>query len=160
VRHRHPANVTLVDQRDLGQRAADAVAGAIGSWRFICIQTTVIVIWITLNVTALAAHWDAYPFILLNLAFSTQAAYAAPLLQLSQNRQSEHDRQRAEADYATDAQALTAAKASLVVAEQVHALLVRQVIPALNPAAPAAGPSQQTAPLEDAQTEEGGPADE
>lgn len=104
--HRHPANVARHDHTDFGGRAADAVAAFMGSWRFIGIQTAVIVVWITLNVLVLVLRWDAYPFILLNLLFSTQAAYAAPILQLATNRQSEHDRVRAEHDFLTNAQAL------------------------------------------------------
>lgn len=101
---KHPANVNRHDARDFGQRAADAVATAIGSWKFIMIQSMIIIVWITINVVAIQFQWDPYPFILLNLLFSTQAAYAAPILQLSQNRQSEHDRDRAEHDYETNMQ--------------------------------------------------------
>lgn len=70
-----------------GERAADRVAAAIGSWRFITIQTVVILAWIAINVAFLVHPFDRYPFVLLNLVFSTQAAYAAPILQLSGNRQ-------------------------------------------------------------------------
>jgi uncharacterized membrane protein len=105
--HRHPANIARHDRRSLGDRAADRVAATLGSWRFIWIQTGVVLAWVLLNVAALVQHWDPYPFILLNLAFSTQAAYAAPLLQLSSNRQAEHDRHRAEVDYDTNQRALT-----------------------------------------------------
>src|ERR1044072_7665530 len=82
-----------------GQRIADAVAATMGSWRFIIIQTTVLVLWIALNITAWINHWDPYPFILLNLALSFQAAYAAPFIMMSQNRQQDIDRQAAETDY-------------------------------------------------------------
>jgi uncharacterized membrane protein len=70
-----------------------------GSWRFIIIQSTILVLWIALNVTAYIRHWDPYPFILLNLALSFQAAYAAPFIMMSQNRQQEIDRKDAENDY-------------------------------------------------------------
>src|SRR6185437_6654412 len=70
-----------------------------GSWRFIIIQTTILILWITLNIIAWIKHWDPYPFILLNLALSFQAAYAAPFIMMSQNRQSDIDRQKAENDY-------------------------------------------------------------
>ena len=100
--HLHPANIARHDDRDFGQRAADKVSAALGSWKFIISQTVFIICWITLNVLAVVHHWDPYPFILLNLAFSTQAAYAAPMIQLSQNRQTEHDRMRAEHDYAVN----------------------------------------------------------
>jgi uncharacterized membrane protein len=83
----------------MGQRIADTVASNMGSWRFIIIQTTILFFWILLNVTAYIKHWDAYPFILLNLALSFQAAYAAPFIMMSQNRQQDVDRQAAETDY-------------------------------------------------------------
>jgi uncharacterized membrane protein len=82
-----------------GQRIADAVAATMGSWRFIIIQTTILVLWIALNITAWIAHWDPYPFILLNLALSFQAAYAAPFIMMSQNRQQDVDRQQAAEDF-------------------------------------------------------------
>jgi uncharacterized membrane protein len=82
-----------------GQRLADAVASTIGSWRFIIIQSTAIAIWITGNVLAGSKAWDPYPFILLNLLLSFQAAYTAPAIMMSQNRQSELDRKHAENDY-------------------------------------------------------------
>ena len=70
-----------------------------GSWRFIIIQTAILFVWIVLNVTAYVQHWDPYPFILLNLALSFQAAYAAPFIMMSQNRQQDIDRKQAENDY-------------------------------------------------------------
>jgi uncharacterized membrane protein len=82
-----------------GQRLADAVAATIGSWRFIIIQSTAIVLWITGNVLTGRNAWDPYPFILLNLLLSFQAAYTAPAIMMSQNRQSELDRRHAENDY-------------------------------------------------------------
>jgi uncharacterized membrane protein len=77
----------------VGQRIADAVAATMGSWTFIIIQSAVLLVWIILNVTAYVQQWDPYPFILLNLAFSTQAAYAAPLILLAQTRQADRDKQ-------------------------------------------------------------------
>ena len=82
-----------------GQRIADAVAAGMGSWRFIIIQSTLLFFWIVLNVTAYIQRWDPYPFILLNLALSFQAAYAAPFIMMSQNRQQDVDRKQVEADY-------------------------------------------------------------
>lgn len=82
-----------------GQRLADAVASTIGSWRFIIIQSTAIALWITGNVLAGSKAWDPYPFILLNLLLSFQAAYTAPAIMMSQNRQSEQDRRHAQNDY-------------------------------------------------------------
>ena len=83
----------------LGQKIADSVAATMGSWRFIIIQSTILLAWIGLNVTAWIRHWDPYPFILLNLALSFQAAYAAPFIMMSQNRQQDVDRKQAENDY-------------------------------------------------------------
>ena len=82
-----------------GQRIADTVASNMGSWRFIIIQSAILLIWIVLNVTAYVQQWDPYPFILLNLALSFQAAYAAPFIMMSQNRQQDIDRKAAETDY-------------------------------------------------------------
>jgi uncharacterized membrane protein len=83
----------------LGQRIADQVAATMGSWRFIIIQTVLLMVWIILNVTAFIQKWDPYPFILLNLALSFQAAYAAPFIMMAQNRQQDIDRKEAECDY-------------------------------------------------------------
>ncbi len=83
----------------LGQRIADKVASTMGSWPFIIIQSCILLVWIFLNVTAYVYKWDPYPFILLNLALSFQAAYAAPFIMMSQNRQSAIDRRAAETDH-------------------------------------------------------------
>jgi uncharacterized membrane protein len=85
-----------------GSRVADKVATGMGSWRFIIIQTVIVAIWMALNIVAFISHWDPYPFILLNLLFSTQAAYAAPIIMMAQNRQNERDRIQAQADYQTN----------------------------------------------------------
>jgi uncharacterized membrane protein len=82
-----------------GQRIADRVASGMGSWPFIIIQSTILAFWIALNVTAYIRHWDPYPFILLNLALSFQAAYAAPFIMMAQNRQQDIDRRDAENDH-------------------------------------------------------------
>ena len=83
----------------LGQRAADAIAKFAGSWAFIFSFTGVLILWMVIN-TLLAAHaFDPYPFILLNLVLSCVAAIQAPLIMMSQNRQEEKDRRRAENDY-------------------------------------------------------------
>ena len=89
----------------VGHRVADAVAKGMGSWMFIIIQTLLVFLWMGLNIAGFCYHWDVYPFILLNLLFSTQAAYAAPIIMMSQNRQSERDREQAEADYQTNREA-------------------------------------------------------
>ena len=85
-----------------GNHLADTVAKGMGSWRFIIIQTVLVILWMGLNIVGFMAHWDVYPFILLNLLFSTQAAYAAPIIMMSQNRQSDRDRVQAQADYQTN----------------------------------------------------------
>ena len=88
-----------------GGKIADLVAKGMGSWRFIIIQTLIVILWMVLNMVAYFQHWDVYPFILLNLLFSTQAAYAAPIIMMSQNRQNERDRMHAEEDYKTNVDA-------------------------------------------------------
>src|SRR5476649_245183 len=88
-----------------GQRVADAVAATMGSWRFIIIQSIILVIWVILNVTTYVQQWDPYPFILLNLALSFQAAYAAPFIMMSQNRQQDIDRKHAENDFQVNVKA-------------------------------------------------------
>jgi uncharacterized membrane protein len=82
-----------------GQKLADRVAATIGSWRFMVFQTSAIALWITGNALAGPTAWDPYPFILLNLLLSFQAAYTAPAIMMSQNRQSELDRRHAQNDY-------------------------------------------------------------
>lgn len=88
-----------------GQRVADAVAATIGSWRFIIFQSSAIAIWITGNVLTGRGAWDPYPFILLNLLLSFQAAYTAPAIMMSQNRLSEQDRRNAENDFEVNVKA-------------------------------------------------------
>ena len=92
-------------QLTVGQRIADTVAANMGSWRFIIIQSTILLVWIILNVTAYIQQWDPYPFILLNLALSFQAAYAAPFIMMSQNRQQDIDRKKAENDFQVNVKA-------------------------------------------------------
>jgi uncharacterized membrane protein len=105
-RWRHPANRRRLDRRHPLERIADQVTGVFGSWRFIIVQTGIVTVWILVNLLAVAYRWDPYPFILLNLLFSTQAAYAAPLILLSQNRQADTDRITAEHDYRVNQVAL------------------------------------------------------
>jgi uncharacterized membrane protein len=92
VAYVHPVNRAYHDEAPLGARIADAVTGFMGSWKFIGIQTVIVLIWIAGNAVLLIFNFDIYPFILLNLAFSTQAAYAAPLILLAGNRQALRDR--------------------------------------------------------------------
>jgi uncharacterized membrane protein len=93
------------EEMTFGQRLADSVATGMGSWRFIIIQTIIVLLWMVLNVVGFCYHWDIYPFILLNLVFSTQAAYAAPIIMMAQNRQNERDRAQADEDFRTNVEA-------------------------------------------------------
>ncbi len=99
LRAQRPASHAPKFASTRGALVADWFARTVGSWRFIIIQSIVLGIWITLNFIAYFNHWDPYPFILLNLVLSFQAAYAAPIIMMSQNRQSEIDRKHAEYDY-------------------------------------------------------------
>ncbi len=99
LRSRKPAQQIAPPARSLGERLADRVAATMGSWRFIIIQSGILTLWIILNATAYTQRWDPYPFILLNLMLSFQAAYAAPIIMMSQNRQAMIDRQDARYDY-------------------------------------------------------------
>ena len=89
----------------LGDKLADGIASGMGSWNFLIWQSIIVLIWMALNVIGFIQHWDPYPFILLNLLFSTQAAYAAPLIMMSQNRQTARDRIQAEDDYTCNIEA-------------------------------------------------------
>ncbi len=95
-------NEVVDNQLTMGQRIADSVATTVGSWPFIIIQSCVLALWLIVNSLAWINHWDPYPFILLNLALSFQAAYSAPFVMMSQNRQATKDRLTAENDYKTD----------------------------------------------------------
>lgn len=86
-------------ERSAGERIADAVAAGVGSWRFIVTQSAILALWILANALAWTYRWDPYPFILLNLVLSFQAAYTAPIIMMSQNRQADVDRRKAEQDY-------------------------------------------------------------
>lgn len=88
-----------VERSTFGQRVADVLAAVMGSWAFIISQTVILVLWIGANLLGATRRWDPYPFILLNLALSFQAAYAAPVIMMSQNRQQGIDRKAAENDY-------------------------------------------------------------
>ncbi|MDY0088466.1 MAG: DUF1003 domain-containing protein [Coriobacteriia bacterium] len=89
----------------IGQQVADKTALTIGSWAFIIAQTVAVAVWVVVNLTAYIRGWDPYPFILLNLMFSVQAAYAAPIIMMSQNRQAERDRVQAQQDLETNIKA-------------------------------------------------------
>ena len=92
--HKHPVNVIHHEEATFGERLADGIASFIGSWRFLIIQTCLVAMWVTINTLQVTGriHIDPYPYILLNLAFSTQAAYTGPVLLLAGNRQSQKDR--------------------------------------------------------------------
>lgn len=109
IRRREPVTRNVNEEHDehltLGDRVADRVASVIGSWRFIIVMSFVLAAWIALNVLGWVWQWDPYPFILLNLALSFQAAYAVPVIMMSQNRQEAKDRLRAEQDYETNLKA-------------------------------------------------------
>jgi uncharacterized membrane protein len=90
--YRHPVNKQLFEEAPLGARIADQVTGFMGSWRFLILQTVLVAVWLAGNIYLLSKPFDPYPFILLNLAFSTQAAYAAPLILLAGNRSAQRDR--------------------------------------------------------------------
>ncbi|NCZ93342.1 MAG: DUF1003 domain-containing protein [Actinobacteria bacterium] len=81
-------------------RFSETIARYLGTARFLIVQTAIVILWIIINIASVALRWDPYPFILLNLMFSVQAAYAAPLILLAQNRQEERDRRQAENDRA------------------------------------------------------------
>jgi uncharacterized membrane protein len=85
---------------DAFARFSERIARFLGTGRFLAAQTVIVMVWITLNLAGMSLRWDPYPFILLNLAFSTQAAYAAPLILLAQNRQDDRDRAALEEDRA------------------------------------------------------------
>jgi uncharacterized membrane protein len=117
ARHKHPVNLLFHDEATLGEKVADKVSSGIGSWWFLGIQSVLIVIWLGLNIWALTHHWDPYPFILLNLMFTIQAAYTGPVLLLSGNRQAQKDRLRLEH---TAEVSETAEKATLQILEEIE----------------------------------------
>jgi uncharacterized membrane protein len=90
--HLHPVNQLHHDEATLGERVADKAASGIGSWTFLIIQTIAVAAWVTLNAYGFVHRWDPFPFILLNLLFSVQAAYTGPVLLLAGNRQAQKDR--------------------------------------------------------------------
>jgi uncharacterized membrane protein len=121
--HHHPANVAIHDERSRADRAVDSFVALFGSLKFIGWMTLFIGVWIALNTLAWGLRWDPYPWILLNLIFSTQASYAAPLILLSQNRQSEHDRVKAEHDYQVNETALEEIRTNTALTAEVHQLV-------------------------------------
>lgn len=101
--HRHPALKEIeefsAEVRTLSQGAADWIAGTVGSWKFLLIQSLLLAVWFLINTMGWFRHWDPYPFIFMNLVLSLQAAYTASVVMISENRQSERDRLWAHADF-------------------------------------------------------------
>lgn len=89
----------LSKDRTMSQKAADRVAGTVGSWRFLIVQSLLLTVWFILNTMGWFSHWDPYPFIFMNLVLSLQAAYTASVVMISENRQAERDRLQAKADF-------------------------------------------------------------
>jgi uncharacterized membrane protein len=136
--HKHSpvrnVNEVVKEQLTIGQRAADWIAARVGSWEFIISQSAILSIWALLNVTAWVRHWDPYPFILMNLVLSLQAAYTAPMIMMSQNRQTARDRIEAHNDYLVNLTSETEIRAVLenleaqnVAIAELHAMLERVV---------------------------------
>jgi len=94
-------NLNDVEESHLswGHRFADKIVGVLGSWKFLVVQSILLVCWFVINIVAYFSHWDPYPFILLNLFLSLESAYSAPLIMMSQNKQSDRDRIEAHLDY-------------------------------------------------------------
>lgn len=131
LRERKPARNPPAGEPAFGERLADAVASNVGSWSFIAIQSVLLTLWIVANSIAWFLSWDPYPFILLNLVLSFQAAFTAPIIMMSQNRQSTIDRRNAQHDYDVNAKAeleieLLHQKVDLI-REQELAVLVQMV---------------------------------
>jgi uncharacterized membrane protein len=134
LRERKPAQNPPKQILSLGDRVSDKVAAIMGSWRFIIIQSVILAFWVLLNVVAIVQHWDPYPFILLNLMLSFQAAYAAPIIMMSQNRQAAIDRVEAKHDYEVNQKAeleieLLQDKLTLILEEEIielKTLLIEQ----------------------------------
>ena len=126
--HRHPPvkniNQIQAEKMTTGQRVADGLAAVMGSWTFIIVQSFILALWISFNVVAYINHWDPYPFILLNLALSFQAAYAAPIIMMSQNRQAAKDRLMAEQDYVVNIKAEEEVKSIMTHLEQQDEVMI------------------------------------
>jgi len=120
------------EKMSFGDKLADSVANGMGSWRFIIWQTIIVLTWMGLNVIGFIQHWDPYPFILLNLIFSTQAAYAAPIIMMSQNRQNQRDREQALHDYQTNIDAKKEIEALQVQLSKIEMEKLDKIIELLN----------------------------
>jgi uncharacterized membrane protein len=130
LRHTHHhdpvSNVNIVHEKSMtfGERTSDVFAETMGSWTFIIVQSVILVIWVILNVTAYIRRWDPYPFILLNLALSLEAAYSAPIIMMSQNRQADKDRLAAEEDYRINTKAEEELKAVMKHLEEQDEMMI------------------------------------
>jgi len=128
VRHKHlhpkVVNVAQLQETEPGLKIADRFASVVGSWRFIIIQSVILAFWVAMNVVGYVKHWDPYPFILLNLVLSFQAAYAAPIIMMSQNRQAAKDRLAADVDYQINVKAEEEVKAMMQHLEQQDELMI------------------------------------
>ncbi len=152
--HQHPPvqNVNKIYEGQLttGERVADRVVRTMGSWTFIIVQSIILMLWIALNVLAWVQQWDPYPFILMNLVLSMQAAYAAPIIMMSQNRQAEKDRIEAHHDFLVNQKAEEEIRAILdhLVAQDQALTAIHQLLTtiALN-AEPPSTPAESTSPL-------------
>jgi uncharacterized membrane protein len=124
-------NEVINEHLTVGQRASDWIAAKVGSWPFIIGQSSLLILWAILNVTAWIRHWDPYPFILMNLVLSLQAAYTAPMIMMSQNRMAVRDRVEAHIDYEVNLMAETEIKVILenleaqnIAIAEIHKLIV------------------------------------
>jgi len=131
MRHRHPVNQRHHDDAKVGERIADGAAATIGSWRFLIIQTIAVALWVSLNVVAVVRRWDPFPFILLNLLFSVQAAYTGPVLLLAGNRQAQKDRLTLEHN-ATEADKADAQNEAILAEIQRNTALTLRLMQHLN----------------------------
>lgn len=127
--------VTKGHKSSLREKLSDRVAATVGSWRFIITQSIIIFLWIVLNVNIpenglkignFVMHaWDPYPFIFLNLTLSFQAAYTAPIIMMSQNRQSQIDRENAEDDYRINREAKMEVELIKIEMRKIHTKLLK-----------------------------------
>jgi uncharacterized membrane protein len=119
----HPV-IALKDKRTLGQRTSDRITKILGSWTFIIIFISYLVLWVSINVYEFVFRsWDPFPFILLNLTLSCVSALQAPLILMSQNRQAERDRVAAKYDYAVNKKAEREIQQALKELQEIKAML-------------------------------------
>jgi uncharacterized membrane protein len=150
-------NAVVAEQMTTGDHVADAVAATMGSWRFIAIQSALLLVWVILNVVGWIKHWDPYPFILLNLALSFQAAYSAPIIMMSQNRLAQKDRIMAEEDYRVNHVAEDEIRAIIAHLERQDQILLHILARLASPPRVGIGPAAVSPPAA-GQAAEAGPA--